>query len=132
MFGRKDGDLNPRRFWSWFASEAQGIANTIEALSRGEVDPEWALTGLNQRIRRYDPGLEADVVRTIDGDCLMTVSGQVDASVDALLAAAPKFSGWSFQSGASAQTRRVPYRVAPRPSLDMLAAPISARHEAYA
>ncbi len=131
MFGRRDGDLNPRRFWNWFASESQGLANTIEALSRGEIDAERALTGLNNRIRRYDPSLEADVVRTIDGQCQMTVSGP-DASVDMLLAAAPKFLGWSFQSGASAQTRRVPYRVAPRPSLDMLAAPISARHEAYA
>src|SRR5689334_23535397 len=64
MFGRRDGDFNARRFWSWFASEAPGLANSIEALARGEDDAEWALIGLNERIRRYDPALEADVVRS--------------------------------------------------------------------
>ena len=31
-----------------------------------------------------------------------------------------------------ANPRRVPFRLAPRPSLDLMGAPISARHEAYA
>ena len=131
MFGRRDIDLNPRRFWSWFASEAQGISNALEALQRGEADAEWALVGLNDRIRRFDSTLEADVVRTLDGHCHMTISG-ADASVDALLAAAPRLAGWRFSLRAGlVDTRRVPFRLTPRPSMDILGA-ISARHDAYA
>lgn len=133
MFGKRQGDHNPRRFWSWFSGQAQGICNTIEALSRGEADAEWALVGLNERIRRYDASLEADVVRTLDGRCQMVVSGGAQDSALALLNAAPSISGWTFAARPDqAQTRRVPFRVAPRPSLDLLAAPLSAHHEAYA
>jgi hypothetical protein len=131
MFGRRDIDLNPRRFWSWFAPEAQGIANALEALQRGEADAEWALAGLNARIRRFDSTLEADVVRALDGSCHMTISG-ADAAVDALLHHAPTIPGWRFSPRhALADTRRVPFRTAPRPSMDVLGL-ISARHEAYA
>ncbi len=131
MFGRRDIDLNPRRFWSWFASEAQGVANALEALQRGEADAEWALVGLNERIRRFDSTLEADVVRSLDGHCHMTISG-ADASVDALLTIAPQISGWRFSPRhVLVDTRRVPFRTAPRPSMDTLGA-ISGRHEAYA
>jgi len=127
MFGRRDGDFNPRRFWSWFASEAAGLANAIEALARGEAEAEWALIGLNERIRRYDPALEADVVRTLDGWCLMTLSGGADESVSVLLAAAPTTRGWRFSANVVlADPRRVPFRLAPRPSLDAMAAPIEA------
>jgi hypothetical protein len=130
MFSRKQGDHNPRRFWSWFAAEHQGLANSIEALARGEADAEWALIGLTERIHRYDPALEADIFRNLDGTCQMVVTGPKE-SVDALLSAAPAARTWVFVSGVmSAQTSRVPYRVAPRPSTD--ASPISAHHEAYA
>ena len=133
MFGRREGDLNPRRFWSWFSGEAQGLANAIEALARGESDAEWALIGLNERIQRYHPGLEADVVRTLDGKHQMVVSGGTDDIVSALLRAAPVRAGWSFVAREThADARRVPFRVAPKPSLDAVATPISARHEAYA
>ena len=54
MFGRGAIELNPRKFWSWFASESQGIANALEALQRGEADAEWAIIGLNERIRRFE------------------------------------------------------------------------------
>jgi hypothetical protein len=131
MFGRRDIDLNPRRFWSWFASEAQGVANALEALQRGEADAEWALAGLNGRIRRFDSTLEADVVRDLDGSCHMTISG-ADAAVGTLLNLAPQIAGWRFSPRhVLADPRRVPFRTAPRPSLDVLGA-ISARHEAYA
>ncbi len=130
MFGRRDIDLNPRHFWRWFASEAQGIANALEALQRGEADAEWALAGLNDRIRRFDSTLEADVVRALDGSCHMTISGAA-ASIDALLNHAPKIAGWRFSPRhALADARRVPFRTAPRPSMDVLGA-ISGRHEAY-
>ena len=133
MFGRREGDLNPRRFWSWFSNEAQGLANAIEALARGESDAEWALIGLNERIQRYHPHLQADVVRTLDGKHQMAVSGGTDEIVAALLNAAPAKAGWSFVARTvEADTRRVPFRVAPRPSMDALASPISAHHEAYA
>lgn len=127
MFGRRDGDFNPRRFWRWFAAEAAGLSNAIEALARGEAEAEWALIGLNERIRRYDPSLEADVVRTLDGWCLMTLSGGTDESVSSLLASAPAARGWRFSSYAQqSDPRRVPFRLAPRPSLDVLPAPIEA------
>jgi len=130
MFSRKQGDANPRRFWSWFAAEHQGLANSIEALARGEADAEWALIGLTERIHRYDPALEADIFRNLDGVCQMVVTGPAQA-VDALLAAAPAARTWVFVSGAmSTATSRVTYRVAPRPSAD--ASPISAAYEAYA
>ena len=132
MFGRREGDLNTRRFWSWFSQEAQGIANAIEALSRGESDAEWALIGLNERIRRFHPALEADVVRTLDGQHLVIMSGAVE-TVTLLLNAAPEMDGWRFETRATqADTHRVPFRRAPRPSMDAMDAPISARHEAYA
>jgi hypothetical protein len=128
MFGKRgDGDFSPKRFWRWFAREARGIANAIEALSRGEADAEWALIGLNERIRRYDASLEADVIRTLDGRCQMIVTGGADDSVMALLEAAPSLNGWTFVTHLESQpTRRVPFRVAPRPSLDTVDAPFGA------
>ena len=130
MFSKREGDHNPRRFWSWFAAEHQGLANAIEALARGEADAEWALIGLTDRIHRYDPSVEADVFRNLDGSCQMVVTGPVEA-VEALLATAPASRTWTFVSHAvSAETRRVPARVAPRPSSD--ATEISAYYEAYA
>jgi hypothetical protein len=134
MFGRRvGGDFNPRRFWTWFAHEAAGLANSIEALARGEADAEWALFGLNERIHRYDPALEADVIRTLDGACQMTVSGGTAESLGVLLAAAPMMSGWRFSPRAAlADAPRVPFKVAPRPSLDAMTAPIEARYQAYA
>lgn len=133
MFGRREGDLNPRRFWSWFSNEAEGLANAIEALSRGESDAEWALIGLNERIQRYHAGFEADVIRTLDGKHQMIISGGSKDAVLALLNAAPARLGWSFiAKTAEPEARRVPARVAPKPSMDSLASPISARHEAYA
>ena len=132
MFGRREGDLNSRRFWTWFAGEATGLANSMEALARGESDAEWALIGLNERIHRFDPAVEADIVRDLDGSCRMTVSGP-DASVDALIQAAPAIKGWRFAPHTVvADSRRVPFRRAPRPSLDLMGSPIQARHEAYA
>ncbi|MDP3740558.1 MAG: hypothetical protein Q8R02_24440 [Hyphomonadaceae bacterium] len=133
MFGKRDVEVSPRRFWSWFASEAAGIRNALEALQRGEADAEWAIIGLNERIRRYDASLEADIVRGLDGSCQMIVSGGAADSVSRLLDAAPALYGWKFVTRFDqAEIRRVPFRVAPRPSMDALAAPISARHEAYA
>jgi hypothetical protein len=128
MFSKRgDGDFSPKRFWRWFAREARGIANVLEALSRGEADAEWALIGLNERIRRYDASLEADVVRTLDGRCQMIVSGGSDESVMALLEAAPPIPGWTFATNLESQpTHRVPFRRAPSPSLDTLDAPVGA------
>ena len=132
MFGRGAIELNPRKFWSWFASESQGIANALEALQRGEADAEWAIIGLNERIRRFDNTLAADVVRTLDGQCHMTILGEPQ-SVAVLLDAAPRLRGWQFTPrAASMDPRRVPFRTAPRPSMDSLGSRISALHEAYA
>jgi hypothetical protein len=125
-------DTAAKRFWTWFGAEAQGISNAFEALARGEADADGALHGLNARIRRLEASLEADVVRTLDGQCHMTVSGN-DRAIDVLIAAAPRLAGWRFTPRAAlTDSRRVPFRLAPRPSLDLLGAPISARHEAYA
>jgi len=132
MFGRRDISVTPKRFWAWFGSEAQGIANAYEALARGEADADWAIESLNTRIRRLDNSLEADVVRTLDGQCHMTISGR-DAAVEAILDAAPRMTGWRFTPRAVlSDPRRVPFRVAPRPSLDKVGGPIAGRHEAYA
>lgn len=137
MFGRRAAPLPPiefaaKRFWTWFGGEAQGISNAFEALARGEADADGALDGLNARIRRLDATVEADVVRTLDGQCHMTISGP-DRVIEVLIAAAPRMAGWRFTPRAGlTDTRRVPFRLAPRPSLDLLGAPISARHEAYA
>ena len=67
MFGRGSVELNPRKFWSWFAAERHGIVNALEALQRGEADADWAINAINERIRRFDATLEADVVLTLDG-----------------------------------------------------------------
>lgn len=132
MFGRRDFDSNPKRFWTWFAAEAEGISNALEALSRGEADAEWAIAGLNARIKRVDSTLEADVVRTLDGQCCLTVTG-AGAAVEAVLDCAPRMRGWQFLPPAAGVARpRIPFLRAPRPSLDVLAAPISARYDAYA
>jgi hypothetical protein len=131
MFGRRQVDPSPRRFWSWFSGQSDGLRNAIEALARGEADAEWALIGLNERIRRYDASLEADVMRTLDGRCQMAISGGAPDLVLALLNAAPSIAGWTFTPRLE-QVSRVPFRVAPRPSLDLLATPLSAHHEAYA
>lgn len=132
MFGKREVEMTPRRFWTWFAAEAQGIANAFEALSRGEADADWALNSLNSRIRRFDASLEADVVRTLDGQCHLTLSGSEKAVHD-LLAAAPLQRGWRFTPAEHlADRRRIPFRLAPRPSLDTLTQPLSGLYEAYA
>lgn len=132
MFGRHQVDPSPRRFWSWFSGQADGIRNALEALSRGEADAEWALIGLNERIHRYDASLEADVARTMDGRCELTISGGAPDLVLALLNAAPAIAGWNFAPRRNhTQPSRVPFRAAPRPSLDQLAEPLCAHHDAY-
>jgi hypothetical protein len=133
MFSRKNSDADRRRFWAWFNAEAQGLSNALEALVRGESDAEWALDRLNQRIRRFDATLEADLVMSLDGVCHMTVSGQ-DRAIHALLDDAPSVRGWRFSTGQAELTdrRRIPFRLAPRPSLDLLAQPLAGHHEAYA
>jgi hypothetical protein len=133
MFTRKDSDASRRRFWTWFQAESQGLSNALQALVRGEADAEWALDQLNQRIRRFDTTLEADLVLSLDGVCHMTVSGQ-ESALQALLSGAPAVRGWRFTAGHTEQAdrRRIPFRLAPRPSLDLLNQPLSGRHEAYA
>ncbi len=132
MFGRGTVELNPRKFWSWFASEAQGIANAFEALQRGEADAEWTINAINKRIRRFDATLEADVVLTLDGHCRMTILGEPQ-SVAMLLNAAPRLAGWTFTERATlADPRRVPFRTAPRPSMDALSGPLPPVFDAYA
>lgn len=133
MFTRKDSDANRRRFWSWFQAESQGLSNALAALVRGEADAECALDQLNQRIRRFDASLEADLVLCLDGVCHMTVSGQ-EAGIRALLDGAPAVRGWRFSAGHAemADRRRIPFRLAPRPSMDHLNQPLAGHHEAYA
>ncbi len=133
MFKRKDSDASRRRFWTWFQTESQGLSNALEALVRGEADAEWALDQLNQRIRRFDASLEADLVLALDGVCHMTLSGQ-ETGIRALLDSAPAVKGWRFSAGHAemADRRRIPFRLAPRPSLDLLNQPLSGHHEAYA
>lgn len=133
MFSRKENDAGQRRFWTWFQAEAQGLSNALEALVRGEADAEWALDRLNQRIRRVDATLEADLVLSLDGVCHMTVSGP-ESALHALLDVAPALKGWRFsvRHAEIADRRRIPFRLAPRPSLDLLNQPLSGRHEAYA
>ncbi len=132
MLGRRRGDFNPRRFWNWFSNEAQGLANAIEALARGESDAERQLIALNDRIRRFDPGMEADVVRTLDGACMLAVAGGSDHSLAALLNSAPVLRGWRIVSRAGlTDPRRVPFRTTPRPSMDD-ASSIESPHHAWA
>lgn len=133
MFTRKDADAGRRRFWSWFEAESQGLSNALEALVRGESDAEWALDQLNQRIRRFDATLEADLVLTLDGVRHMTVSGP-ESALHALLDGAPTLKGWRFSARHAdvMDRRRIPFRLAPRPSLDLLNQPLSGHHEAYA
>lgn len=132
MLGRRGIDSNPKRFWTWFAAEAQGVANALEALSRGEADAEWMIAGLNDRIKRVDSTLEADVSRSADGHCCLTLSG-ADAAVDAVLNSAPDLRGWRIAPRATAPAKqRLPFLRVPLPSLDVLASPITARYEAYA
>lgn len=145
-FSPSKGDFNAKRFWTWFGAEANGLSNSLEALARGEADVETAFATLNDRMRRFDSTLEADLVRTLDGACELRLSGGRDGSIQLLLQAAPRRAGWRFApTAAHMDMRRVPFRLAPRPSLDALsfdALPIDAvsnyavsnrvRGEAYA
>lgn len=120
MFGRYRHRSTPSRFWRWFASEAEGLANALEALQRGEADAEGALGALNNHIRQVDPGLEADVIRALDGRCQLMLSGP-DEGLKAVLQAAPVIDGWNItRHEAVADNRRVPFRITPSPSLDRL------------
>lgn len=130
MFNRRKGDLNSGKFWRWFAGEAQGLSMGIEALARGEADADWLLAGLCSQIRRYDASMQADIVRAVDGSCELHLFGGTDASLNALIVAAPALPGWRIMAHAP-EASRVPYRRAPRPSMDLLGL-IEGRHEAYA
>lgn len=128
---RRRGDFNTNRFWRWFAAEADGLANGIEALARGEADAEWLLIGVNERVRAYDPDLVADLRKTPYSACELVIRGHDPRSAVALVLAAPRLPGWSFTTAAATETApRVPFRLAPRPSLDI--STITARHDAYA
>lgn len=131
MFGRRHIDFTPSHFWGWFAREAHGLANALEALARGEADADASLAILNAQIRRVDALLEADLVRDLDGHCHLTMSGP-EAALAALLATAPRLAGWRVSAReATADARRIPFRLAPRPSLDRLGDVITGRYEAY-
>lgn len=141
IFKSRAGDFNARRFWAWFGAEADGLAHSLEALARGEADAGAAFDQLNARIRRFDDSLEADLVRTLDGACELRISGGRHGAVHDLLKTAPARAGWRFAAAAAhMDMRRVPFRLTPRPSLDVLsfdALPIDAvatyaRREAYA
>ncbi len=131
MFSRREGDHNPRRFWSWFAAEHQGLANSIEALARGEADAEWALIGLTERIHRYDPTVDADIFRNLDGTCQM-VSDRPGRGGRSPARRRPRLAHLDLRL-APCPGRCAPRArpgVAPRPSSD--ATEISAYYEAYA
>lgn len=129
VFSRR-GDFNARRFWVWFAAEANGLRNGLEALARGEADAGLFLAQLNARIRRFDARMEADLDRAIDGTCELHLIGATDNALAVLREAEPTLPGWRIVATAPAAVR-VAYRMAPRPSLD-LGLRIEARHEAYA
>lgn len=132
MFSRRTGDLDAKRFWRWFAAESEGLASGIEALARGEADADWLFADLATAVRRYDPAMTADIVLGADGYCELSVSGGTDLSLAALMAASPTLPFWRIASRQEQPaSRRIPYRAAPTPSLD-LSSLIQARHEAYA
>ena len=128
---RRRGDFNTTKFWRWFEGEADGIANGIEALTRGEADAEWLLIELNERVQRYDPDLVADVRKTLDHTLELSIRSVDIHSAVVLVLAAPRVPGWCFSApGQAADLHRMPFRLAPPPSLDK-GARITGRHEAY-
>lgn len=63
--------------------------------------------------------------------CCLTLTG-ADAAVDAMLNVAPRIKGWRFSPPAPGLSlARIPFLRAPRPSLDVLASPLTGLHEAY-
>ena len=90
------------------------------------------LAQLNRRLRMADNALTCDLVRTADGASELRFSGGAER-VFVLLEAAPSIRGWRFvENGPDCDPRRAPWRIAPRPTLDFLAAPIAGVHEAWA
>ncbi|MBU6319541.1 MAG: hypothetical protein KGS00_07790 [Alphaproteobacteria bacterium] len=131
MFERRAGDRNAKRFWAWFSTRSQSLANGLEALCRGEADASQLIGELNERIRRFDPGLEADIMRTPDGYCQLLVSGPSHLSGVQLAEQAPKIRGWKVSlAEADNWPARIPFRRAPGASMDRLSS-VEARHEAY-
>jgi hypothetical protein len=131
MFERRAGDRNARKFWSWFSARSQCLANGLEALSRGEADASGLIKELNVRIRRFDPGLEADIMRTVDGGHQLLVSGPSRLSGIQLTEQAPTIRGWRITlSEADEWPARIPFKQAPRASMDRLYG-VEARYEAY-
>ena len=131
MIERRAGDRNARKFWSWFSTRSQGLANALEALCRGEADASKLIAELNARIRRFDPGLEADIMRTPDGTCQLLVSGPSHLSGIELIGQAPQIRGWKVALAESDDwPARIPFRRAPGASMDRLSS-VEARYEAY-
>jgi|GEM_PF-1496303 len=131
MFFAPRPEVSSRRFWRWFAGEAAGLANALEALARGEADGSCAIDRLNRRIRSIDPRLEADVVRDADGLCRLSLTGEAPGLAH-LLASAPRLAGWRIQAHhAGAPAPRIPFLRAPRPSLDEHALPVMGGWDAF-
>jgi hypothetical protein len=104
----------------------------LKPSQRGEADAEWAIAGLNARIQRVDSTLEADVVRSLDGTCCLTITG-ADNAVDGLLERWPRACvAGGFRPrrpGCEPCAHPLPARapaVAGRPR-----SPLTALHEAY-
>jgi hypothetical protein len=131
VFQKRESDFNPGRFWRWFGREAQGIANGMEALARGEAEAEWMLIGLNERLKRYDASLTADVCKTLDGQYRLSLRGEGTTAIKALMEAAPALAGWRISTEPPEDLRRMPFKMAPRPSLDA-GGTIEGLHEAWA
>lgn len=80
-------------FWGWFAREAGGYRNALEALSRGEADAYSEMERLNRRVRRIHSGMRATVALGADGDCRLTFSGR-ERNIAQVLKSARNLPGW--------------------------------------
>lgn len=84
-----------QNFWGWFAREADGYRNAIEALTRGEADATSELDRLDRRVKRIHGGMRVAVSRAADGGCQLTFSGRED-TLTHVLKAARNLPGWQI------------------------------------
>jgi hypothetical protein len=90
--------VNAHRFWGWFAGEAAGYRNALEALRRGEADGAATFNRLDRRVSRIGDRIQAVVDIAPDGGCRIVFSGR-EQDVRRVLKAARRVPGWSVGYG---------------------------------
>jgi hypothetical protein len=104
---RLGGGNTAEAFWSWFAKAAPKIARDYAAFVRGGGAPDVLLKDVGKQLRRYSPGLVAEIGKAGETFDLVISADGIRANIEPVLAlvrAAPQIAGWKVTAFRSRKT----------------------------